>query len=398
MDKDALKNPRELYKENEFWLVIFAVFALSMFLTKDLLTSGVVAALGASLPLVIGLIPKMFQGFAVEKKAQEEFGEGILLGEIDGKPIRLVLESLNHAFIIGMTRYGKTRLVYALISEFILGYRPDEVKLAFSDAKAVSFNVFARSQHLFAPIANSEEETEGLINLVLTEMNRRKAVFQEYHEKICTNVDEYYDLSGERLPRIVVIFDEVADSVEMNSIAEKNLTTLAKMGLAYGIHLVLITQRPTNKGISHEITSQCQTVMSTYMKNAIEYGSVAKIPQEVYSKMRPIKGRFMVFSPDLAPLFQSISMEDKGWGFLTSKYMDNKTVERIALADSTSNLDLPSLGSSIPSWQGSEEDKLDAMKELEDTLGKVTVGDMKKYFGVGGRTARTWLEKYYGNV
>ncbi len=99
----------------------------------------------------------------------------------------------------------------------------------------------------------------------------------------------------------------------------------------------------------------------------------------------------MVFSPDLAPLFQ----ENEGWGFLMSNYMSNQEVEQVAKEDSTHNLDLPSLEGSIPAWGGSEDDKFYAIQCLEEKLGKVTKEDMKKYFGVGGRTAKTWLDKYY---
>lgn len=396
---DVLKDVKDVYKDEAFWLIILAIFCGLTFIFKNPLYGVIGGTMVSAIPLIIDRIfLPMLQEVSVSRVISRDVSSGLLLGRLlSGREIRIDLESLNHMFIIGMTRYGKTRLVLALISELIENYRPDEVKLAFSDAKAVSFNVFGRSQHLFLPLATSQEATENLINRVLEEMNRRKALFQDYHEQICTNIDEYHNLTGEQLPRIIVVFDEVADSVEQNSKAERDLTTLAKMGLAYGIHLVLVTQRPTKIGISHEITSQCQTIMCTYMKNSIEYGSVAKIPTSVYLKMTPTKGLFMVFSPDLAPTFRDINPEYEGWGFLMSNYMDNKLIEQVAIADSTHNLDLPDLESSIPTWGGSEDDKLYAIQCLEEKLGKVTKEDMKRYFDVGSRTARTWLDKYYGD-
>lgn len=387
--------PPKMYQDETFWLVVLAIFCGVMFFTENIPAAvGLMLAIVAS-PLALPYLIEFVKRFRVAKSPVAKYTDGITLGLLNNKtPISLDLESMNHVFIIGMTRYGKTRLVLSLIIDFITKYRPDEVKLAFSDAKAVSFNVFARSQHLFAPIAKSEPATERLIELVLAEMHRRLSIFSEYHEEICTNVDEYFELSGERLPRIVVIFDEVADSVEMNSPAEKNLTTLAKMGLAAGIHLILITQRPTKVGISHEITSQCQTILSTFMKNQVEYGSVAKIPQQVYKKMSPVKGLFMVFSPDLAPYFLTVYPEYEGWGFLNSVYIDNEKVREIAIEDSSSNLSLPELESSIPAWEGSEEDKFFAMSELEQKVGKLTTEDMQKVWGIDRRTAKNWLEKF----
>lgn len=402
MDMDVTNRfTKDLYKDQEFWLLLLGLGGSSFLLTRSITLTVVlpILALLTSLVLVFGkpLLDKYRNRKDAERKTPELLSDdNIVFGELESnnKPVSLTMEILNHVFIIGMTRYGKTRLVLSLITEFIDKYHKDEIKLAFSDAKAVSFNVFGRSQHLFAPIAKSVEETGSLIEILLVEMHRRLALFSEYHEEICTNIDEYFELSGERLPRIVVIFDEVADSVEKESLAEKNLTTLAKMGLAAGIHLILITQRPTKVGISHEITSQCQSILCTYMKNATEYGSVAKIPQKVYSKMRPEKGLFMMFNPDTAPYFLSQYPEYEGWGFIRSNYVDNNIIKGIAIVDSTEHLSLPDLQSSIPAWKGSEEDKLTAIEVLESQLGIVTEKDMKKYFGVGRRTAKTWLDKY----
>lgn len=395
---DVLNNTRQLYRDEQFWFVGVAILLGLSFFFNSIPLVVCAGVLYGTLPLIVEQIFKLSQIERPVKAVSETNDVGILLGNTEGNaPIYIDLETMNHMFIIGMTRYGKTRLVLSLITELITKFSKDEVKLAFSDAKAVSFNVFARSQHLFAPIAKSEEATENLIELILEEMHRRLAIFSEYHEEICTNIDEYYELTGERLPRIIVIFDEVADSVAMNSLAEKNLTTLAKMGLAAGIHLVLITQRPTKVGISHEITSQCQTILCTYMRNQVEYGSVAKIPQTVYSKMRPEKGLFIAFNPDLAPSFLKMNPTYEGWGMLKAHYTENDYVKQVAVDDSTEHLDLPALESSIPGWRGSEEDKLEAMRVLEMKLGKITRADMKKYFGVSGRTANTWMEKFYGD-
>lgn len=402
-----MKITRDTLKTDGYWTAVIGITALTLVLTKSL-TAGVFvfSIIILSFLFYIFVLPEILKErenpIEAELPSVPEIDDDMLvLGEMEsnGFPVAVELESLNHMFIIGMTRYGKTRLVLSLVTEFITKYPAETLKLAFSDAKYVSFNVFGRSKHLFAPIARNQEQTEQLIELVLTEMRKRQALFSDYHDKICTNIEEYYELTGETLPRIIVIFDEVADSIESGSIAEKNLTTLAKMGLATGIHLILITQRPTKIGISHEIISQCQTIMSTYMKNQIEYGSVAKIPASMYKEMQPVKGLFMAFSPDLAPTFLEQYPDGEGWGFVRSKYIANHVIEGIAITDSAEELDIPSLETSIPAWKGSEEDKLDAIKALEEKLGEdVTPEDMKKYFGVGRRTATTWLEKYYSNV
>lgn len=392
----------ETYFNEHEWvgIGIIGAFGSTIFITKSF-TYGIVAAIVAALAVFaytqFSSKNIVMPSLMIKKPRQRKQGE-ISLGttEKDQREVFIDMESLNHTFIIGMTRYGKTRLVLALVAEFVQQFSAEELQLAFSDAKAISFNVFGKSKHLYAPIARNQSETEALISLVLTEMYKRLEMFGDYDKRICTNIDEYYEISGEKLPRIVVIFDEVADSVEAGSDAEKNLTTLAKMGLAAGIHLMLITQRPTNIGITHEITSQCQTIMSTFMKNPTEYGSVAKIPKLVYSQMRPEKGLFMVFSPEKAKEFLDVYPDCEGWGFLKSRYMENHVVEGIAIEDTEEDLVLPELVDIMPGWGGSEEDKFMALDALQAKLGRnVIPTDMVKRFGVNSRTAKTWLEKYY---
>lgn len=330
------------------------------------------------------------------EKPKEDYSKKIILGKTDSKKVvALRLEEIGHMFVAGMTRYGKTKFLHALISELVK-FPEEEVQIAFSDAKGVSFNIFSQSKHLFAPIAMSKEETETLIVIAMNEMYRRLELFKDWaNDDLCTNLDEYYELSGERLPRIVFIFDELADSVEPDSDAEKNLTTIAKMGLAAGVHLVLSTQRPTKQGISHEIQTQCQTVLSTYMKTKTEYGQIAKVPQVVYQDMRPVKGLFMIFSPELAPFFLKESERYEGWGFIRSEYLDNNAMKIVARKDRGLNRELPSLEPEpLPKWEGTEEDKINAMKVLEERLNRdLTTEDMVKFFGVTRRTAEKWLEK-----
>lgn len=395
-----------------------AYFALSVFFLLWLVSKSIVISLIVTMLFCLGFVaflnrdkfqkkkepepePELKEDKPKQDRLKEDFSKKIILGKAeDGKNAAVTMDALGHTFIAGMTRYGKTRLLHALVAEFIK-FDPEEMQIAFSDAKGVSFNIFSSSRHLFAPIAASKDETDSLIQLALTEMYGRLELFKEYADSdLCTNIDEYMELSGEVLPRIVIIFDELADSVEPDSDAEKNLTTLAKMGLAAGIHLVLSTQRPTKQGISHEVQTQCQTIMSTYMRNKVEYGMISKIPQVIYNNMTPIKGLFMTFSPELAPFFLKQNSGYDGWGFVRSNYYDNAAIKAVAEADRGLTRPLPVFSRvevEIPKWEGSTEDKFAALKALEDKLQRdIEVADMCKTFGISSRTATQWREKYYG--
>ena len=70
----------------------------------------------------------------------------------------------------------------------------------------------------------------------------------------CKDLDTYNEVTGESLPRIVFACDEVAEmldktgrskeSKEVLAQIENKLATLSRLGRAFGIHLILATQRP----------------------------------------------------------------------------------------------------------------------------------------------------------
>ena len=70
----------------------------------------------------------------------------------------------------------------------------------------------------------------------------------------CDNLDAYNAATGENLPRLVFACDEVAELLDRTGRSkedrerlgqiENRLATLARLGRAFGIHLILATQRP----------------------------------------------------------------------------------------------------------------------------------------------------------
>lgn len=317
----------------------------------------------------------------------------VFLGLLNDKPIIQKMGHVGNIFVMGMTRYGKTSELYGIIHHLITTYDDGEILLAFSDAKLVSFTIFSKLRNLFAPIATSADETEKLLVLVKTEMERRLRLFTEHEGRLCTNIDEYRDLSGEKLPRLIVFFDEAADSIPPKSEAEEIITTIAKMGLAAGIHLVIATQRPTNKGISHEVQSQCATTLCTVMRDRLDY-SVAKIPVGVYENMRPEKGLFMLFTPEIAPTLKD-AFDLNGWGYIKGHYVGNAKVEEAVREASGTIAKEWESKEPLPKWKGNEANKLEAIDELYRQLNRdVKAIDLVKAFGIKPATAAKWINKY----
>ena len=70
----------------------------------------------------------------------------------------------------------------------------------------------------------------------------------------CDNLDAFNKATGEGLPRLVFACDEVAEMLDKTGAdnerkkllaqIENKLSTIARQGRAFGIHLILATQRP----------------------------------------------------------------------------------------------------------------------------------------------------------
>ncbi len=267
------------------------------------------------------LIASWRSWWAKEEQAGPEFELYDLLIGYDPETTQRDIENLadlGHLGIYGTSRYGKTTWIHSAVHHLISTHHPSELRLVISDPKTVDYPFYGSLPYLLCPIARDRMETGWMVDRLIAEMNRRIALFAPYAAKsICNNIDRYAELSGEKLPRVVAIFDELADVVEPGSELEQKLIRLAKLSLAYGIQLFCATQRPSAKVMNGEIKSQFSSMMVTFMPNNREYGTVAMAPKELYEQMTRTRGRFMVYSA-------------KGWRFVQGYKIPDRQLERLA--------------------------------------------------------------------
>ena len=96
-----------------------------------------------------------------------------------------------------------------------------------------------------------EAELLAMLDMLTSVIESRKALFKQVG---CPNLDEYIKATGDRLPRYILACDEVAEVLdktgrskedkELLSQIENRLATIARQGRAFGVHLILATQRP----------------------------------------------------------------------------------------------------------------------------------------------------------
>ena len=97
----------------------------------------------------------------------------------------------------------------------------------------------------------TEQELIEVLDKLVCMLEQRKAAFRSTG---CSNLDEYNSKLGCCIPRCIFSCDEVAELLDRTgadserkkllSQIESMLSTIARQGRAFGIHLILATQRP----------------------------------------------------------------------------------------------------------------------------------------------------------
>ena len=223
---------------------------------KELVESDEFRSSKASLPVVIG----------------REVTGGIKVFDLADAP---------HLLVAGATGQGKSVGLNILISSLLYAKRPSELKLIFIDPKKTEFSKYSRLySHYLAVTPDAESEEDEKARAIVKNPKAADKILRS----LCQEMSDRYDLlekagtpeikeynakysahqlnpkNGHRyLPYIVAIIDEYSQLVlgtggpEGKQHARSIMTSiisLAQMGRACGIHLVIATQTPRREVIS----------------------------------------------------------------------------------------------------------------------------------------------------
>jgi len=173
--------------------------------------------------------------------------------DIGGRPVVADLRDMPHLLVAGATGSGKSVCVNSLICGILFRATPDDVKFILIDPKRVELYNYRTLPHLLYPLVVDIKQASLVLKDVVKEMEDRLARFSEvgardieaYNQKIKENG------TNSHLPYIVVMIDELADLMMVAPAeVEQNICRLAQLARATGIHLVLVTQRPSTDVIT----------------------------------------------------------------------------------------------------------------------------------------------------
>ena len=323
--------------------------------------------------------------------------------DIEGKPVIADIEKMPHLLIAGATGSGKSVCINTLIMSLLYKYTPEEVRLLLIDPKVVELKIYDGIPHLLIPVVTDAKKAAGALNWAVQEMTSRYNTFakytgvrdiKSYNKKVEElNKDSGTDEKLEKMPRIVIIVDELADLMMVASKdVEDAICRLAQLARAAGIHLVVATQRPS----VNVVTGQIKANMPSRIALAVTSGVDSRTILDMNGAERLLGKGDMLYYPQgqtkperVQGAYVSDSDIARVVDFLTAQSEEvayNKEVEEsiaTSVSAMTNGASLADDGSSGRDEYFAESGRLIIKKE------KASIGMLQRAFKIGfNRAAR----------
>ena len=231
------------------------------------------------------------------------------LGESFTGPITVDLARVPHILLGGATGSGKSVLLKLLLMQA----NKKGAKVCIADFKGgVDFPPI---WHKECRMCFEEQSTLKLLTELVEELERRKQLLKAAG---LPNIDHYNAATGDNLQRYIFACDELAEMLDKTGLTKDQketvnkieglLSTIARQGRAFGIHLILATQRPDanilsgqiKNNINCRICGRADNVLSMIILDNID--AADQIPEDA-------QGRFLLND---GTMFQAYWFDDTG--------------------------------------------------------------------------------------
>ena len=176
------------------------------------------------------------------------------LGESFTGPVTVDLARVPHILLGGATGSGKSVLLKLLLMQA----NKKGANVCIADFKGgVDFPPI---WHKECRMCFEEQSTLELLTELTEELERRKQLLKSAG---LPNIDHYNAATGENLQRYIFACDELAEMLDKTGLTkeqkeivvkiESKLSVIARQGRAFGIHLILATQRPDSAILNGQI-------------------------------------------------------------------------------------------------------------------------------------------------
>ena len=190
---------------------------------------------------------------------------------IKGDVIYADFDEFPHMLCAGTTGSGKSIFTNSIIVTLIMRNSPDDLKMVLIDPKKVEMSRYKDMPHLLCPIITEAKEAKVLMEKLCQEMEER---YQLFAANGCSNIKEFNEdapgLGLEKLPYIMIFFDEYADIVDQCKEISMPVVSIAQKARACGIHLSIATQRPSTNVVTGVIKANLPTHVALMMASSVD--------------------------------------------------------------------------------------------------------------------------------
>ena len=177
-------------------------------------------------------------------------------------PLYASIIDLPHMLIAGTTGGGKSNFLEVVLITLLRRNRPSELELMLIDLKGgMVLSHYAGVPHLKTieglpnGIAEKTPQVEVVMEHAIQEMRRRMAVIKNagFSDIVDYNARNYTN----KIPRLLIAFDEIATLVNLSPRLAKKITSriieIGNIGRAVGVHFIVATQYPVKKNVDTAI-------------------------------------------------------------------------------------------------------------------------------------------------
>ena len=188
------------------------------------------------------LYQKIIDWYPTQDHAKTPWAAGVTT---DRKAKYYDFETQPHILIAGSTQSGKSNHINQMIATFVTMNSPRELRLFLIDLKGgIEFTHWEGIHHALRPMVREVKDVLPALQYIHEIMMRRMKAFEAIKAKNLASFNTKVR-EDDRLPRIITIIDEVAEIIGYGDTTDSInaiLRSIASLGRAAGIHLVMCTQ------------------------------------------------------------------------------------------------------------------------------------------------------------
>ncbi|MGH3731412.1 MAG: FtsK/SpoIIIE domain-containing protein, partial [Micromonosporaceae bacterium] len=206
-----------------------------------------------------------------------------------------------HALIAGTSGAGKSELLQTLVASLAANNAPDALNVVLVDYKGGSaFGPCRELPHCVGMVTDLDGHLANRALASLSaELRRREAILAEADTK---DIEDYWAVTGGRLPRLVIVVDEFATLVEEVPEFVNGVVGIGMRGRSLGVHVVLATQRPGGV-VSAEMRANLNLRLCLRVTSTEESNDVVSVPDAArISRQHPGRAFLRTGHSDLSVL------------------------------------------------------------------------------------------------